>query len=113
MSDVKKMPTMTLYAIYDEKAKKFGSFMFSDTKENAVRQYLQMIANTPFYLDFSLYKILEVNPFTEIDSSVEFNVVVDGLLRYFDVFENVTPTIDEINAYRELVIKFEQLLNKR
>ena len=111
MSDVKeKMPAMSLYAIYDEKAKKFGSFMFSDTEENAIRQYLQMVANTPFYLDFCLFKILTVNPFSEFDFSTSYAF---GLVEYDGKLENVTPSIDAINAYREHVLKFEQLLNKR
>ena len=111
MSDVKeKMPTMSLYAIYDEKAKKFGSFMFSDTKENAIRQYLQMVASTPFYLDFCLFKILTVSPFSEFDFPTSS---ASGLVDYDGKLDNVTPSIDEVNAYREHVIKFEQLLNKR
>ena len=110
MSDVKEMPTMTLYAIYDERAKKFGSFMFSDTKENVIRQYLQMVANTPFYCDFWLFKILTVSPFSEFDFTTKS---VSGLVDYDGTLEDITPSFDEINAYREHVIKFEQLLNKR
>ena len=113
MSDSKKTSSMKLFAIYDERAKKFGSFMFSDTKENAVRQYLQMIASTPFYSDFWLYEILTVSPFTEVDFVDANTASVFGLVEYDGILKNVTPSLDEVNAYREHVIKFEQLLNKR
>lgn len=120
MEEVKKIEektkptTMYLYAIYDKKAKKFGSFMFSDNKENAIRQYLQMIANTPFYSEYSLYEILSVNPFTEVKSD-SFGVYAINLVEYSSCYEikDITPSEDVIDAYRGQVIKFEQLLNKR
>lgn len=101
-----------LYAIYDKRSKRFGSFMFSDNKESVIRQFLQVVSNTPFYPDFSLYMILSVYPNTEL---VDDEVVnhADALVDWDGTIEDITPSDAEIQFFREQVLKFEQLLNKR
>ena len=102
---------VTLYAIYDMQAKRFGNFMFSDSDVNAVRTFLSIVGNSVYVSEYMLYSICKINPDIEltqeeidndtflIDGDNSVSMTFNRLIRDWNMY-NITPSEEVIERYR-------------